>query len=390
MNQRFTWHPTKGWIKVRKLVQYFALLIFLLLFVVAQDRDAPGNFVNLFVRLDPLLTISHLFASRTFLIASTVSIITFILTIVFGRVWCGWICPLGTVLDLFSLRRWRKKPEMPLSDSWRSVKYFLLLTILAAALFGNLTLLILDPITIMLRTFSTSVWPALDQVITAAEGILYQIPLLAKPIAAIDMLVRPTLLPSTPVYYRNAVFFLFFFLGVIALNLIKPRFWCRYLCPLGGLLGLLSKFALVKREVGDECKGCTLCANACPTGTIDPAENYASDPGECTMCLDCAPACPRQGVGFQAGVPKVQWNAYDPGRREFLAAIGTAVAGTALIKISPSSNSPSSHLLRPPGVDESDFMDACIRCAECVRACPTGGRCLGRYRTGFLLWTRYL
>ena len=373
MKQRYTWRPSKIWIKVRKFVQYLTLLVFLALFIVSQNRNAPGDLVNLFVRLDPLLTISHLLSSRTFIFASTISLITVILTLVFGRAWCGWLCPLGTILDLFSLNRWRSSTAVSPSEGWRRVKYFLLLTILVAALFGNLSLLILDPITILLRTLSTSIWPALDQVITAAESFLYQIPILAKPVSTFDMWLRPMILPSNPVYFSNVFIFMFVFLAIIALNLIKSRFWCRYLCPLGGLLGLLSKYALIQREVDEGCKGCKLCTKACPTGTIDPDNNYASDPGECTMCLDCIEACPRDGVTFRAGVPHVQWNEYDPGRREFLAAIGTAIAGIALFRVVPLAFRQPTHLLRPPGVGQDDFMDTCIRCAECVQACPTGG-----------------
>jgi polyferredoxin len=183
MKQRYTWRPSKIWIKVRKFVQYLTLLIFLALFIVSQNRNAPGDLVNLFVRLDPLLTISHLLSSRIFIFASTISLITLLLTLVFGRAWCGWLCPLGTVLDLFSLNRWRSSAAVSPSEGWRRMKYFLLLTILVAALFGNLSLLILDPITILLRTLSTSIWPALDQVITAVESTLYQIPILAKPVS---------------------------------------------------------------------------------------------------------------------------------------------------------------------------------------------------------------
>jgi polyferredoxin len=86
--------------------------------------------------------------------------------------------------------------------------------------------------------------------------------------------------------------------GIIALNLIAPRFWCRYLCPFGGLLGWISRGALLRREVSEECKGCTLCTTVCPTGTVDASKHYASDPAECTMCLECLDVCPRSTIEF--------------------------------------------------------------------------------------------
>jgi polyferredoxin len=189
----------RRWILLRQVVQYLALLVFVALFVWSRRGGWPANLVNLPMRLDPLATLAHLLASRALLAGSALALITVALTLVFGRAWCGWLCPLGTLLDLFSLRRWRGKREAP-ADSWRKVKYGLLLTILAAALFTNLTLLIFDPLTILFRTLSASVWPALDQVVTGAEMALYPIPLLRSPLSAFDGLVRPTVLPSEPAF----------------------------------------------------------------------------------------------------------------------------------------------------------------------------------------------
>ena len=93
----------------------------------------------------------------------------------------------------------------------------------------------------------------------------------------LDNWFRPDVLPSEPAYYRSAIVYGGIFISLILLNLFAERFWCRYLCPLGGLLGLVSKFAFFRREVGEDCKGCALCEQACPTGTIDPQRAFASD-----------------------------------------------------------------------------------------------------------------
>ena len=85
---------------------------------------------------------------------------------------------------------------------------------------------------------------------------------------------------------------------MLALNAIRPRFWCRYLCPLGALLGLVSKVAWLRRMVGETLRGLRPLSRACPTGTIDPNAGFASDPAECTMCLDCVPACAKAGPAF--------------------------------------------------------------------------------------------
>jgi polyferredoxin len=348
--------------------------------VAARGSGLPGNLLNLVMRLDPLLMLANLLSSRAFLASSAVALLVVLLTLVFGRAWCGWLCPLGTVLDLFSLKSWRSKRRnaegAAPAEGWRTLKYGLLIVILTAALLGNLTLLFLDPLTILYRSLTVSLWPALDQIITALETLLFQVPFLAGPVSTFDAWVRPLILPAEPLHYRSTILFASFFLGVILLNLWAPRFWCRYLCPLGGLLGLLSKPALFRRQVSEECKGCKLCSSACPTGTIDPQKGYASDPSECTMCMDCLEVCPRSRIAFHPRLSLAAWNEYDPGRRAALTSIGAAVMGVALLRASALNQRTPPHLLRPPGALDvnPDIVDLtrCIRCSECLRACPTG------------------
>jgi polyferredoxin len=330
-------------------------------------RTWPVSVVNFPLRLDPLAMLAHLLASRTILAGSALALITVALTLALGRVWCGWLCPLGTLLDLFSLRRWRGKRGAP-TDSWRRVKHGLLLTILAAALLTNLTLLIFDPLTILFRTLSVSVWPALDQLVTAAETALYPVPMLRPAISAFDGLVRPKLLPPEPAFYRHSLLYAGLFLGVILLNLAAPRFWCRYLCPLGALLGLLSRVAVVRREVNDRCTQCDACPRICPTGTIQPAKGYASDSGECTMCLECLAVCPHGAIEFPTHLSLAEGQPYDPSRRHALMALGAAIAGMGLFRAARRDHP---WLIRPPGARENDLLSRCIRCGECVRACPT-------------------
>jgi len=366
--------PAGPWVTARKTVQYLALLIFVVLFVQAQRDGWPGNVVNLPMRLDPLIVLGHLLASRTFLAGSAVALIVVLLTLVFGRAWCGWLCPLGTTLDLFPLRRWRGDRPAP-AEGWRKVKYLLLVATLVAALLGNLALLFFDPLALWFRSLTVALWPAADRLLTAAEALLYRIPALAGPVSTFDGWIRPLLFPTAPAFYRDALLFAGIFLGVILLNLLAPRSWCRYLCPLGGLLGLLGKVALFRRQVDEECKGCTLCTGICPTGTIDPARGYRSDPGECTVCMDCVEVCPRGLNVFKPGLLPAVWQPYDPGRREALVTIGAAVAGVALLRSGLLARREPPFLLRPPGVRETNPDPAaftkCTRCGECLRACPT-------------------
>lgn len=362
------------WITARKIVQIAALLLVIALLIMTPRGGWPPDAVNLIMRLDPLVILAQALSSRMFLLGSAVVLLTLLLTVIAGRAWCGWLCPLGTVLDLIPLRKRTLRDKQPnLPNSWRSIKYGLLIVILAAALLGNLTLLILDPLTIFIRTFTAGLWPAVDQIVTSIETALYGVPALSQPVSTVDAWLRPAIFPSEPVYYREAWLFGAVFLGVIALNLIAPRFWCRYLCPLGGLLGWISRGALLRREVSEECKGCTLCTIVCPTGTVDPAKHYASDPAECTLCLECLAVCPRSTIKFQPRLKLSSRQAYDPSRRQFLAAAALAVGGVAFFHSDAVRQRVNDHFLRPPGVLEDDLLDKCIRCGECVRSCPTHG-----------------
>jgi polyferredoxin len=364
-----------GWVTSRKAVQTFALVAFVGLFLFTRRGELAGDLANIPMRLDPLLMLAASLAGRALVVGSALALATLLLTVLFGRAWCGWLCPLGTMLDLIPVRPGRGR-RLAVPEGLRKVKYVLFFLILFAALLGNQTLLFLDPLAIFFRTLTAAVLPPLDRIVTAIEDLLFQIPGLDGPISSLDSVVRPLLLPAQPVSYEDALFFASFFVGLVALNAIAPRFWCRYLCPLGGFLGLIGRVAIFRRVATVSCSSCGLCAEGCPTGTIDPARNYASDPAECTVCMECLATCPPGSVRFKPSVSAPEGRPYDPRRRELLLALGAAAVGIALFRSDLLARRESPFLLRPPGSREGNpdvvALTNCTRCSECVRVCPTG------------------
>lgn len=174
--------------------------------------------------------------------------ITFtILTLILGRVWCGWVCPMGTIL-YFTRFKSAKGQGMPRSSRIWTIKYILLVLIIVAALLGFVNTA-LD-------------WMG-DNTVATSIGIL--------------LLVG----------------------GSIVLNLKADLFWCRYLCPLGAAVGLVSKIAPMRRVVHAHCNDCSICVDSCPMGVVDPQRRFVNDPGECTVCIDCMTECTSSSNGFR-------------------------------------------------------------------------------------------
>jgi MauM/NapG family ferredoxin protein len=271
---------------------------------------------------------------------------------------------------------------------WRQVKHPILFTILLTAILGSTTLLVLDPITLLFRTIASVFLPAFNFIVTTAEMWLYNVKLLQPPLEWFDSLVRGWLLTEQPFFWPNLALALVF-AGVLALNAVRPRFWCRYLCPLGALLGLVSRVAYLRYSLDEaRCTACQRCVPLCPTGAIDPDRSFAVSPAECTLCLDCVGACPTEAISFQGQLGLAARQHHDPSRRQFFASIGTAIAGAALLRILPVFRKANPSLIRPPGTSEEQLLSGCIRCGECIRVCPTGGLQPSLSAAGFEgLWT---
>lgn len=369
---------------VRRAVQVAALLAFVWLF--AQTRWHPGGeraAIPLFLRLDPLAALSAwLSPTPAWLPLFYPALAVLVMTLLLGRVFCGWVCPLGTVIDicdhLLLRNRTRRRPELN-RPSW---KYYVLVASVVAALFGTQVAWLADPIPLLTRTCATVAYPVSVAVynlsVTSGRPLL----------RAVGLRLDPR---DAPPSFALNVAVLAVFLGVIGLSAFSRRYWCRSLCPLGALLALLGRFGLLRRRVAG-CVTCRRCAVACKMGAVpEPipdgdVQDYRSTlMGECIQCFDCL-VCPRPGIssiGFhlkrEGPRREVQVS-----RRRLVASLGLGALYGMTAATGAGRRPLHGRLIRPPGaimrtatgvraMTESEFRALCIRCGNCMKACVTGG-----------------
>ena len=370
----------KHWRRIRQISQILFFGLFILLLFAGLQRRSVFPLADFYFRINPLSALTAILAGRAWIPRLGWALIIVGLTLLFGRVWCGWICPTGSLLEWVTFRKSRQRAKN-ISPRWRTVKYFLLVIILVAALFGNLSLLIFEPLALFTRAMTTVIIPALNYSVNATEGSVYGLSFMRPAIDWLETVVRGPILPVVQPVFASSLWVASLFFGILALNLLADRFWCRYLCPLGGLLGLLSKISILRPIIGQTCTGCTRCALLCQPGAIKtiPATAESSReveimPSECTLCLDCLVNCNKAGMGIGAVAKPASAQDFDLSRRQFLQAIVAGAAGVVLLRTDLRLRTNNSRLLRPPGVkDESEFLSKCLRCSECMKVCPTTG-----------------
>lgn len=378
------------WRWARQVVQIASVVFFFLLAFLTYRDSASLIPLDLYFRLDPLVAFGAMIAMRAIVATMLLAVVTLALGFVFGRAWCGWLCPLGAILDWTSPKISRVYESRKV---WKRLKYILLFVILAAALLGNLTLLILDPITLLNRTFSGAFMPALNVVIVAVETAAYPLAPLQPLFDWIEQGLRGTVLPAQQSFYQLGWLLAISLTAIVALNWVASRFWCRYFCPLGAIYALQAKISWLRPRAANECDHCAQCVRVCPTSAISVSKNgFTVDPAECVVCLDCVAECPRSAIQFKFGGTRDASRAsFDLSRRHFIESAAFGVAAVALFRSAPAARRDDAFLVRPPGARENDFLSKCVRCAECVKVCPTGGLQPSLFESGLEgLWTPIL
>ena len=349
----------------------FIILFFFLLLKSGQAEISFLPFSGFLFYLDPLFLWVNI-CSGPLLHIFLLALIPFFLTLVFGRFFCGWICPFGALQQFFTwLGSRRKQSKIALSHKSLRWKYLLLIVLLVASLFATQWLGWLDPFSLLTRSSSVALYPGLNFLAQHALQTGADSQTLAGKISKpLYDFSRQFLLTVKQRTFLQASAIGLIFIGLLLLNLYRRRFFCNYLCPLGALYGLLAKYSLFHLPLNQNCTSCGICANHC-TYYGGPFKDYLKS--ECLVCLNCLSDCPFAAIDVRFGLPRAgQIPALAPQRRKILAAIGCGLAVAALPQIAVSKKMKGHPFIRPPGaVAEKDFLKKCVRCGACMQACPT-------------------
>jgi ferredoxin len=357
----------------RTLIQGICLTLFCVMFLVlawpygrvihADEFSRRDQLpLELFLWLDPLAGVAASIAARSWTRAAFWAAGVMVVCVMFPRMFCGYVCPLGTLQDLFSSITGRRcgKAHPQNSRHWSYLRFYMLVAVLIAAVMG-----------VMLAGFVAAM-PVLTRGLQFSVGGL-QVGLIKS-----WGLVGPF---TAAMGVSLALFALVFVLGWQS-----PRGWCRYVCPTGALVSLPSLFGFQSRRINASCTQCGHCVEACPFNAIhDDLSTRALD---CAFCQTCSHTCPNGSIQFDFGrsartmevksvgrgpssvsrSKRSGLHAVSSSRRGWLSSLAGGAAAALAVRVTGQSSGP---ILRPPGsVTEAQFLDLCVRCGECFRVCP--------------------
>lgn len=364
--------------KAYKLIKYIRLFAALCFFIFMSayflhnfNPAQPGKFTWL-TATQFMPDLLKIIASglTVFAITGLVSIIA--ITFIFGRVYCSVMCPLGILQDIIGFFKRlclpRKKHVYKKLPKLVKLRTAVVVFCTGSFLFGFIfPVMLLEPFSFFGRLNTNLLRPVYQAFSNLA--------------ASSDFMVKHfgfethEYAPLTV----SATIFALVTLTALALTVIAyGRIYCNSLCPVGVLLGVISKYSLLKIRINTgKCKDCGICEKACKAGCIDYAEHQI-DSSRCVMCLNCTASCPFDAMVLSKDKSSKKASPtpdkIDEKRREFLMTTGVAAAALPIMAspLRSADNTPKTRPVMPPGAGEYDrFNGKCTSCHLCVSACPS-------------------
>jgi len=294
-----------------------------------------------------------------------------VLTLVFGRIYCSVICPLGVFQDLLARLR-RKKNKYSYSKEVRWLRYPMLIVFVVAGVAGIGSLFqLLAPYSSYGRIATMIFQP----VWKAANNLLAMV---AEHYESYAFYGVDTWMRSLPVFIIAAVTLVVLFV----LAWLGGRTYCNTICPVGTILSFFARFSWMKIRFDEEkCKNCSLCSKNCKAACID-FKSHTVDYSRCVVCGNCIDSCKFGALKYSGPFVKTGKASVDGSKRSFL--IASALVSTAAMaqkkeklmdggladiedKVAPERQT----LLTPPGsLSFQNLSTRCTGCQLCVSECP--------------------
>lgn len=297
-----------------------------------------------------------------------------LITLLFGRIYCSTICPMGIFQDIvtwISKKTAKKKKRFRYSPARNILRWGVLgATVVAFLLNFTVILGLLDPYS----AFGRMVVNVFKPVYMLGNNLLESI------FSRFDNYtfyqVDASLLSISSFIIGLVTFLL---IGFLAWK--YGRTWCNTMCPVGTLLGFVSRFSLFKIRIdAEKCNHCGLCATKCKASCINSKEQ-AIDYSRCVDCFDCLGACRQNALRYTLPSGTKEKAAADASKRRFLvaglttAAVAPEVMAQAQNVVAAASGMKSEKRtipITPPGsISQEHFQAHCTSCHLCVSKCPS-------------------
>ena len=300
-----------------------------------------------------------------------------LLTLLMGRIYCSVICPLGVLQDIFGWLGKKVKKNRYTYSKPLSILRYVMLGVLVVALVAGFT-----SIGALIAPYS-----AFGRIATTFLAPVYQWG--NNLLASWAESANSYAFYSVDIWWKGGVTFVVALVTLTTLFVLafkNGRTYCNTICPVGTVLGFLSKYSYLKPVIDTtKCNGCGLCARNCKASCID-SKNHAIDYSRCVVCLDCIDKCRQGAIKYVPRSKAVQsapsGASADKGRRAFITATavvaGASVAKAQKLKMDggyaviedkkiPNRETP----LTPPGsLSARNLAQHCTACQLCISACP--------------------